>query len=141
MAHPVDIIIINIVILTILLLLLLIIIIAIIIINKLYIILKLMNITEDRRGIFKDLRVNGGYTVDSVTSHNAQVRHINPSLSPLLNTRHTTSSVFVSWPLRIHLLSNRTVVASPLSYTLYTDIATNTKNSYSSCYRSGRNGA
>ena len=50
--------------------------------------------------------MNGGDAIDGVTSHNAQVRHVYPPLSPLLDARHTTLSIIVSGPSLLHILHN-----------------------------------
>ena len=56
------------------------------------------------RGVFKDLRVNGGDSVDGVTSDDAEMRHVDASLSPLLDTRHAPLSLAVARPTLLHLL-------------------------------------
>jgi len=48
--------------------------------------------------------VDGCDSVDGVTADNAEMRHVDTSLAPLLDTRHSTLPLVVAWPAILHFL-------------------------------------
>lgn len=53
---------------------------------------------------FEDVRVDLGHAVDSMRTHNAQMSHVDPLLSALLNERHAAQTIIITRILRSNSL-------------------------------------
>lgn len=61
---------------------------------------------EDIHCSCEDVGVYLGHTIHSMGSHNAQVGHVDPLLSTLLNERHAAHAIMITRELGSNVLQN-----------------------------------